>query len=103
MTDHAWPGDEQVRVRAGVHTGRPRLTDVGYVGLAVHAVARISSIAHGGQVLVSSQTRHACQKLPEALRLSSIGRHVLTGLPDLAELYQLHAPGLGTSFPPPRC
>lgn len=103
MAVHAWPGGEQVRVRAGVHTGRPRLTDVGYVGLAVHAVARISSIAHGGQVLVSSQTRHAAGELPASLSLRSVGSHALAGLPDLAELYQLHGPGLDGSFPPPRC
>jgi class 3 adenylate cyclase len=103
MADHDWPHGAKVRVRAGVHTGRPRLTDVGYVGLAVHAVARISSIAHGGQVLASSQTRQASRELPESLRLVSVGTHVLTGLPDLAELFQLQGPGLGRSFPPPRC
>jgi class 3 adenylate cyclase len=103
IAEHAWPGKARVRVRAGVHTGRPRLTDVGYVGLAVHAVARISSIAHGGQVLVSSQTRKACRELPTGVDLVTVGRHALAGLPDQAELFQLRAPGLAAQFPPPRC
>jgi class 3 adenylate cyclase len=36
-------------VRAGIHSGRPTLTDTGYVGLSVHTVARLCSVAHGGQ------------------------------------------------------
>src|SRR4249919_576295 len=35
----AWPDRARVRVRIGIHTGRPTLTDSGYVGLAVHAAA----------------------------------------------------------------
>src|SRR5215510_1968358 len=31
-----WPGGVRVRIRIGIHTGRPSLTDSGYVGLAVH-------------------------------------------------------------------
>src|SRR5213596_3297090 len=46
-----------VRVRMGVHTGEPLLTDEGYVGLDVHRAARIAAVAHGGQVLVSLSTR----------------------------------------------
>src|SRR5258708_39768249 len=34
-----WPDNVQVRVRIGVHTGRPTLTDAGYVGIAVLTAA----------------------------------------------------------------
>src|SRR4030095_13667024 len=30
----SWPGGAKVRLRIGIHTGRPTLTDGGYVGLA---------------------------------------------------------------------
>ena len=53
-----WPRDVEVRVRMGIHTGEVDLTSDGYVGLAVHVAARISSAAHGGQVLLSEATRH---------------------------------------------
>ena len=49
-------GDLPLRVRIGVHTGEVLLVDGGYVGMAVHKAARISSAAHGGQVVVSAQT-----------------------------------------------
>src|SRR4051812_43549971 len=47
----------QVRVRIGIHTGRPIVTDEGYVGLDVHRAARICAAAHGGPGPVSGATR----------------------------------------------
>jgi class 3 adenylate cyclase len=44
----AWPDDLEVRVRVGIHSGRPTLTDVGYIGLAVHTTARVCSAATEG-------------------------------------------------------
>src|SRR5438128_4654854 len=51
-TDNLADGLE-VRVRVGIHSGRPTLTDVGYIGLAVHTTARVCSAAHGGQIVIS--------------------------------------------------
>jgi predicted ATPase/class 3 adenylate cyclase len=45
-----------IRVRIGVHTGTPLLTDEGYIGADVHRAARIGAAGHGGQVLVSPET-----------------------------------------------
>jgi class 3 adenylate cyclase len=52
-------GGGPVRVRMGVHTGEPIVTDEGYVGLDVHRAARIAAVGHGGQVLVSRGSRRA--------------------------------------------
>lgn len=52
MTGAAWPGNESVRVRAALHTGQVHATSNGYVGLAVHQAARVSTTAHGGQTVV---------------------------------------------------
>ena len=49
--------DGSIRVRMGLHTGEPRLSEEGYVGLDVHKGARIAAVGHGGQVLLSSTTR----------------------------------------------
>ena len=46
-----------IRVRIGLHTGRPTLTEEGYVGGDVHLGARIAAAGHGGQVLLSKATR----------------------------------------------
>jgi predicted ATPase len=46
-----------IRVRMGLHTGEPSQTEEGYVGIDVHLAARISAAAHGGQIVLSKQTR----------------------------------------------
>jgi class 3 adenylate cyclase len=101
MRDGAWPRAAEVLVRAGIHGGRPTLTDTGYVGLSVHTVARICSVAHGGQIVVSS---HAVDGVaaPPGVRFRSLGEHRLAGLPKAEALYQVHARGLRTRFPPLR-
>ena len=45
-----------IRVRIGIHTGTPHVTDEGYVGVDVHRAARIAAAGHGSQVLVSAST-----------------------------------------------
>jgi class 3 adenylate cyclase len=99
----AWPDDLGVRVRVGIHSGRPTLTDVGYIGLAVHTTARVCSAAHGGQIVVSSRTRAAVgESAPTGVRFRSLGRHRLPGLAEVETLFQAQAKGLRASFPKTR-
>jgi predicted ATPase len=76
---------EPLRVRMGVHTGEPQVTDEGYVGLDVHRAARICSAGHGGQVLVSDTTA----SLFEGTGLRDLGEHRLKDLSAPQRLYQL--------------
>ena len=100
---HPWPDGVEVRVRIGIHSGRPTLTDVGYIGLAVHTAARVCAAAHGGQIVLSAATRMAMGKsAPSGVRFKSLGRHRLAGLPDAEALFQAQSDGLRASFPPPR-
>ena len=92
-----------VRVRVGIHSGRPTLTDVGYIGLAVHTAARVCSAAHGGQIIVSAATRAAVgTSPPSGVRFRSLGRHRLAGLPEPETLFQVVGQGLRATFPRPR-
>ena len=103
MHARAWPGGIDVRVRIGLHRGRPALTDTGYVGLAVNAAARICSAAHGGQIVVSSAVRAAViESLAEGVSLRSLGAWRFHGLPVPVDLFQVDAAGLLADFPPPR-
>jgi class 3 adenylate cyclase len=95
--------DLDVRVRIGIHSGRPTLTDFGYIGLAVHTVARVCATAHGGQILISGETTGAVGgSPPTGVRFRSLGRYRLSGLPGAAALFQVEADGLPATFPPPR-
>ncbi|TMI82536.1 MAG: adenylate/guanylate cyclase domain-containing protein [Bacillati bacterium ANGP1] len=85
-----WPDHLDVRVRIGIHSGRPTLTDVGYIGLAVHTAARVCAAAHGGQIVVSGETKEAIgESVRAGIRFRNLGRHRLPGLPDPAALFQV--------------
>jgi hypothetical protein len=84
-----------VRVRIGIHTGEPVVTEEGYVGVDVHRAARIMATGHGGQVLVSETTQRL---LDSAAKLRDLGEHRLKDLGEPQRLYQL---GNG-DFPPLR-
>src|SRR5205814_3713928 len=84
--------DGEIRVRMGVHTGEPLLTQEGYVGLDVHRAARIAAAGHGGQVLVSQSTRDLAGG--DALR--DLGLHRLKDLTAPERIYQLG----DADFPP---
>jgi class 3 adenylate cyclase len=98
-----WPAVNDVRLRIGLHRGRPELTETGYVGLSVHAAARICFAAHGGQIVLSAAVRaEAGEALPEGTALRGLGSWRFRGLPEPIEMFQLEAPDLGADFPPLR-
>jgi predicted ATPase/class 3 adenylate cyclase len=82
-----------VRVRMGLHTGEPTVTEEGYVGMAVHHGARIVAAGHGGQILLSQATRDL---LDPRFAVRDLGEHRLKDLSAPQRLYQL---GDG-EFPP---
>ncbi|HUP06967.1 MAG TPA: adenylate/guanylate cyclase domain-containing protein [Caldimonas sp.] len=103
LRSRAWPESVCVRVRTGIHSGRPTLTDAGYVGLAVHTVARICSAAHGGQILLSAAARDALgRSRPVGLRMRALGPHRFHGLREALAIVQVMAPDLQARFPPLR-
>ena len=98
-----WPDDLDCRVRAGVHSGRPTLTESGYIGLPVHTAARVCFAGHGGQIVVSSEARDAAlEAMPAGVRLRELGAHRLAGLTRAIALFQVEANGLLCDFPPLR-
>ena len=81
-----------IKLRMGLHTGTPHLTDEGYVGADVHRAARIAAAGHGGQILVSATT--AALLGTDLLR--DLGEHRLKDLSAPERIYQL-----GTEEHPP--
>ena len=100
LAKRSWPDGLEVRVRAGIHSGEPTLTETGYIGLSVHTAARICLAAKGGQVLVSGETERALDgRLPVGIRLRRRGARRLPGLEQRQTLFQLEADGLLNDFP----
>jgi class 3 adenylate cyclase len=102
LQGRVWGEDLAVRVRIGIHSGYPTQHEANYIGMAVHTTARVCAAAHGGQILVSGETRRATRgSTPEGMRLRSVGEHALRGLPAPVALYQVAMKGLVSKFPPP--
>jgi class 3 adenylate cyclase len=97
LRDHEWPDGVAVRARMGIHGGRPTLSEGGYVGVAVHTVARISALARGGQILVSGAA--LAPGLPPEIVVLELGDHHLRGLGDQT-LFQVSVADLPGEFPP---
>ncbi|MDQ3617006.1 MAG: tetratricopeptide repeat protein [Actinomycetota bacterium] len=101
LAAQSWPQGESVRVRMGLHTGEPLLVDGHYIGIDVHRAARIANTAHGGQVVVSAQTRPFLEEHRQgALHLKDLGHHRLKDLEKPEHILQLVVEGLPDSFPP---
>jgi len=92
---HTWPEGRDVRVRIGIHTGRPAIEDDDYVGIDVHYVARLCSAGHGGQVLVSGVTMDVLGDVA----VKDLGTHALKGLHGPERIFQLERAGAPTDFP----
>jgi class 3 adenylate cyclase len=98
-----WPEGAAVRVRVGLHTAEPLLSEDGYVGVGVTRASRICDAGRGGQILVSNATAGIVEDADlVGVVLTDLGLHRLKGLRVKQRLFQVTAPGLESAFGPPR-
>ena len=103
LPERVWPGGAEVRVRIGIHSGYPTSTPTNYVGIDVNTTSRICALGHGGQIVVSANTREAVKaSAPAGIRFTALGNHHLRGVTAPVALYQAGAKGLRGRFPPLR-
>ncbi len=101
LHEHNWPFEGKVRVRIGLHSGKPAHTAAGYIGLDVHVAARVMAAARGGQVLLTQATRHLVgTHWPQGVKLRDLGEHRLKDLRHPQRLCQLIIEGVPSTFPP---
>lgn len=98
LRDATWPDDVVVRMRMGVHTGQPTLTEEGYVGLDVIRAARIAMAGHGGEIVLSS----TAAAFASGYELRDLGIHRFAGLAEPERIHQLLVEDLPRDFPPLR-
>ena len=98
-----WNIAETVRVRMGIHTGEAEVRDGDYSGGAVNRAERLMSVAHGGQIVVSTATEELLHDaLPEKYGFIDLGEHRLRDLGRPERLFQVTHPDLRREFPPLR-
>jgi predicted ATPase/class 3 adenylate cyclase len=94
-----WAETGPLRVRMGLHTGTAEMREGDYFGAALNRAARLTSVAHGGQVVVSQATADlARDALPDGCELVDLGEHRLRDLSRAERVYQVTAGGLERDF-----
>jgi predicted ATPase len=88
----------ELPVRMGLATGEAELRDGDYFGTVLNRAARVMAAGNGGQILVADSTA----VLLSGVDLLNLGPRRLRDLPNPITVFQLHAPGLETDFPPLR-
>jgi predicted ATPase/class 3 adenylate cyclase len=91
---------QALRVRIGLHTGEAELRAGDYYGQALNRAARLASVAHAGQILISSATAELVrEQLPANVALRDLGEHRLKDLVRPERVFQLTHPALVDEFP----
>ncbi|HUF01033.1 MAG TPA: adenylate/guanylate cyclase domain-containing protein [Gaiellaceae bacterium] len=100
--DHAWPGDERVFVRMGLHTGEPAVGEEGYLGLDVVRAARLCTAGQGGHVLLSEATRALLgSSLPDGVSVHAVGERRFKDIDEPERVYELEIDGVDPPEPEP--
>jgi predicted ATPase/class 3 adenylate cyclase len=90
-----------LRVRVALLTGSAEPREGDYYGQDVNRAARLTTAAHGGQVLLSRSTQGlVSDALPDGVSTRDLGHYRLRGVAHPEHIYQLLAPGLVADFPP---
>jgi predicted ATPase/class 3 adenylate cyclase len=99
LGEEIWPGRIEMKVRVGLHVGHGQERDGDYFGPDVNRAARVMSVAHGGQIIVS---RSVVETATNTVRFESRGVHRLKDLSEPRELFELMVEGRNVRFPPLR-
>jgi predicted ATPase/class 3 adenylate cyclase len=103
LRDEPWASTGPLRARMGLHTCQVELRDGDYYGSEVNRAARLMSVAHGGQVVVSETVEGLVRSaLPADVDLLDLGEHRLRDLARAMRVFQLVHPALPREFPPLR-
>jgi predicted ATPase len=90
-------------VRIGVHAGMAQERDGDYFGPAINRVARLMSIGHGGQILLSNAAYELVKEdAPEQTAFIDLGSHQLKDLSQPERVWQATVASTAREFPPLR-
>ncbi|HEX9438853.1 MAG TPA: helix-turn-helix domain-containing protein, partial [Roseiflexaceae bacterium] len=96
-----WGLTGPLHVRMALHTGTAETRDDDYFGPPLNRLARLLSVGHGSQILISLATTELVRdQLPPEVALRDLGMHRLKDLTRPAQIFQLVAPDLPADFPP---
>ncbi|MCC6791495.1 MAG: adenylate/guanylate cyclase domain-containing protein, partial [Thermomicrobiales bacterium] len=96
-----WGSTGPLRARMALHTGQAEVSEGDYLGGPLNRVARLLTLGHGGQILLSGPTADLVQDfLPPGVSLRDLGTHRLKDIQRPEHVFQLVAPDLPWEFAP---
>ncbi|MGD2049174.1 MAG: adenylate/guanylate cyclase domain-containing protein [Chloroflexota bacterium] len=100
MEAEEWRETDPLLVRMGLHTGESRFREGDYYGTTLNRTARIMSIGHGGQILLSAAVHALLKNYPSLpFQMLDLGEHRLKSLGKPEKIYQILHPDLPAQFP----
>jgi len=100
VTAENWELPRPLRVRMGLHVGEAEEREGDYLGPALNRCARLTTAAHGSQVLLSAAAAERVSRdLPAGARLRELGSCRLRDLIEPEIVFQLIHPDLPRDFP----
>jgi len=107
LQQHDWPEESgEILVRIGLHTGsvitrENEQKQIDYFGPTVNLAARISSAAHGGQIILSNSTYILSQHNLAQVDVKNLGEHRFKGIEKTELIHQISPLSLANrTFPP---
>jgi predicted ATPase/class 3 adenylate cyclase len=100
-----WSLPDPIQVRMALHAGEATPDSAGdyHQVPALNRLSRLLAVAHGGQIVLSAAARALVgDALPPSVTLHDLGEYRLRDLLEPERIWQVLAPGLESSFPPPR-
>lgn len=98
-----WSSVEGLRVRMAIHAGTVESRDDDYFGPTLNRIARLVSIGHGNQILLSASAAALIgSSVPGGVALIGLGEHRLKDLAQPETVFQVSVGGLQALFPPLR-
>jgi class 3 adenylate cyclase len=92
---HPWTVDGGLAIRIGIHMGEAQERNQNFYGPALNEAARIMSVGHGGQIVVSDKVARRT-----AHPMRPLGEHRLRDLDGRWSLHQVDVPGFETDHEP---
>ncbi len=92
---HPWTVDGGLAIRIGIHMGDAQERNQNFYGPALNEAARIMSVGHGGQIVVSDEVAGRT-----AHPMRPLGEHRLRDLDGRWSLHQVDVPGFETDHEP---
>jgi predicted ATPase/class 3 adenylate cyclase len=100
VTTAEWDTIGGLKVRIGLHTGEAEVRDGDYYGSALNRAARLMSVAHGDQIVVSQVTGElVSDALVDGAELVDLGEDRLRDVAAPIRVFQVAHPSLPRDFP----